>query len=227
MRSDGHLPRVCLSFCARRCSQTVELHRLLRGKLRTTATPTACATIAAASDFLFRLRFLPAGGTDNDWHQQAASNYWPAWGDLDLYMGSSGSPSHNGFCQQGHTYAGSPTRHAGAGAAGPPPTWRPPEGRRDAEREECRRRRWTHPARSRTDPRLDRVLFVSSSFAPLAAVRSLGARELSQEAPSVALYPHSESKASTPRQPHCPESACVSAVCRRTAGRRGRGGTRF
>ena len=74
-----------------------------------------CYDRSAASDFLFRLqpgkaeRFLPIGGTDNDWYQcsHAASNYWPAWGDLDLYMGYDGPPGHNGYCQQGHTYAGS------------------------------------------------------------------------------------------------------------------------
>ena len=72
-----------------------------------------CYDRSAASDFLFRLqpgvpkRYLPTGGTDNDWYQcsHTALDYWPAWGDLDLYMGYSGPPGHNGYCQQGHTYA--------------------------------------------------------------------------------------------------------------------------
>ena len=91
-----------------------------------------CFDRNTASDFLFRLqpgepqRFLPAGGAAR--FQDVGPKYWPTWGtgyDLSMGEGSFGGPGAGGYCNQGHTYAGSPNEACGGGTK----TW----GRTDLE----------------------------------------------------------------------------------------------
>ena len=84
--------------------------------------PTGYCYRGTSACFIFRLgpgepeRFAPTG-TDTGY--QSVSRYlWPSWGYRDLYMGSTGPPGANGFCDQGATYAGRPNQVCGGGWAG-------------------------------------------------------------------------------------------------------------
>ena len=88
----------------------------------TPSDPYSCVDRSASSNFLFRLqpgepeRFLPKGGTGDHAtrYQEVAPDSWPVWGVGDLDMGyNNGSPGHNGYCDQGTTYAGSPNEACG------------------------------------------------------------------------------------------------------------------
>ena len=85
-----------------------------------------CYDRSASSDFLFRLqpgepeRFLPKGGTGYGAtvYQTVDPSWWRWGGDgfaegNDLVMGHDGPPGTDGYCDQGHTYRGSPNAACG------------------------------------------------------------------------------------------------------------------
>jgi hypothetical protein len=82
-----------------------------------------CFDDTSSADFLFRLqpgdpqRFLPKPGGGTAIYQTVITDAWPMWG-ADLYMGDTGPPGTDGFCNQSNTYAGSPNASCGGG----PPT---------------------------------------------------------------------------------------------------------
>ena len=81
--------------------------------------PTGYCYSGTSACFIFRLgpeepeRFPPTG-TDTGY--QSVSRYlWPSWGYHDLYMGSTGPPGANGYCDQGETFTGRPNQVCGGG----------------------------------------------------------------------------------------------------------------
>jgi hypothetical protein len=81
--------------------------------------PTGYCYAGTSASFIFSLapeepeRFRPTGA--NTGYQSASRYLWPSWGFHDLYLGSTGAPGANGYCDQGATFAGSPNQVCGGG----------------------------------------------------------------------------------------------------------------
>ena len=76
----------------------------------------------ASSDYLYRLspgepeRHEPIPGGNTIYQTANPTTYWPRFGyGDDLTTGYNGPPGTNGYCNQGHTYRGSPNAACGRG----------------------------------------------------------------------------------------------------------------
>ena len=89
-------------------------------------TSAYCFDRTSSSDYLYRLspgeperyETIPGG---QRWYQVVNPSWWPrfggesGYGDLEISREQNGPPGIHGYCDQGHTYRGSPNAACGGG----------------------------------------------------------------------------------------------------------------